>query len=314
MNIYNQTTILSISKYNNEYKRFYMYKEPILYVKCNQIDRYKKLNYKVIVNDIVDGLDLKDVINSGLYVIGLQFTDSFNNNVDNLPETIKYINFGKFFNRPINNLPKNIISLKFSKQSQFGHPLDKLPPKLKILEFENYAAYGHSLQNLPKSLKILSTPPRITGVKCLPENLKKITFHGFFDGNVDNLPKKLKYLELGWHFSNNLDHLPKTLKILKISGGWYKNELNKLPNSLIYLSFDRFTEFDKKLDNLPKSLKYLKLGEKQNYKSYLNDLPPMLKTIFVYNHHCAKEIIKLSNNREILIKNINENIDDYIYV
>ena len=54
--------------------------------------------------------------------------------IENLPNTIEELNFGKYFNLPLDNLPNSIKSIKFNKYSEYDITLNNLPKSLEILE------------------------------------------------------------------------------------------------------------------------------------------------------------------------------------
>jgi hypothetical protein len=57
----------------------------------------------------------------------------FNQLVDNLPENLTHLTFGKSFNHSVNNLPKKLTHLTFGEK--FNQSVDYLPENLTHLTF-----------------------------------------------------------------------------------------------------------------------------------------------------------------------------------
>jgi hypothetical protein len=96
------------------------------------------------------------------------------------------------------------------------------------------------------------------------EKITHITFGDSFNSSVDCLPSNLIYLKFGDIFSQSLDNLPKKLLILIINSSKIKCMLDKLPETLEYLSLKNY---NKSLRNLPNSLKIITIdtGSQKNF-------------------------------------------------
>lgn len=84
------------------------------------------------------------------YLTHLTFGDKFNQNVDTLPVTLKWLMFGNSFNQSVDNLPTALIGLTFGHN--FNQKVDKLPAALRRLTFGMYL----KIDNLPASLTDLT--------------------------------------------------------------------------------------------------------------------------------------------------------------
>ena len=81
----------------------------------------------------------------------IEFKNSFNKSVDNLPNSVTYIKFGHDFNQFVDHLPKNLLIIKFGHN--FNHPVEKLPNMVTHIEFG--ACFKQPLKTLPKSVKTI---------------------------------------------------------------------------------------------------------------------------------------------------------------
>jgi hypothetical protein len=171
-------------------------------------------------NGKVDLFSHLRIINFGFY---------FNQNVDNLPSSVKEINFGPYFEQKIDNLPESIISLKFG--SYFNQSVDHLPNSLENLSFGYY--FNNEVNNLPQSLKSLSFGRRFNkNVDKLPNGITSLVFGSEFNQPVNNLPSSLEILEFGWDFNQDVDQLPSSVKEI-FFGFEFKKSIDKLPSSVI---------------------------------------------------------------------------------
>jgi len=194
----------------------------------------------------------------------------FNNPIDNLPNGIKKITFGKSFNQPIDHLPETIEYLCF--EGDFNQPIDKLPSGVKEISFQcnmcldNISMFNQPIDNLPKGLvklylKLYRFNYRIDN---LPKNLKELHISsGTFNNPLDNLPENLEVLFIHCdEFSHNLDHLPYNLKKLHINSN-IKHPLDNLPPNLEIFDLSD-VNFKFPLDNLPNSVRKICI-KKCNY-------------------------------------------------
>ena len=85
--------------------------------------------------------------------------------IDNLPATLRKIQFGWKFNQPLQLLPERLQVLIFKgygghenricKAIKFNHPLDHLPAGLREIRFEGDSKYNQPFGHLPAQLEIL---------------------------------------------------------------------------------------------------------------------------------------------------------------
>lgn len=136
-----------------------------------------------------------------LYLMG-----SFNNQVDNLPNSLEELYFAD---------PKGFSS------SEFNCPLDNLPQNLKVL-------YLNREFNKP--------------LDFLPQSLKKLIFQVIspFNYPLDNLPSGLEELTIGCRFTHDLNNLPDTIKILSICNKHYTGRILKIPDSLVRIRISSY--------------------------------------------------------------------------
>jgi len=83
--------------------------------------RLRLMNYSNVIDD--------ELIEKMKTIKKIKFNWLFNGNVDNLPNNITHLHFGREFNKPLDNLPVNLIFLELG--NSFNQPLDFLPHSLK---------------------------------------------------------------------------------------------------------------------------------------------------------------------------------------
>ena len=111
----------------------------------------------IIFNDNFNKILDNKIINDIKKVKNVYFGKYFNQNIDNLPDNVKIIRFGKkdvwnlrgcYFDKPIDNLPCHLEELYLG--SEFNQNLDFLPYSLKKLHLDR--CYEKPLNNLPRSI------------------------------------------------------------------------------------------------------------------------------------------------------------------
>jgi hypothetical protein len=116
----------------------------------------------------------------------------FNQSVDNLPNTLTHINFGRRFNQSVDNLPNNLTHLTFG--AWFNQSVDSLPNNLTHLTFG--VGFNQSVDYLPK-------------------NLTHLTFGYSFNQKVDSLPSTL--IEIGFYSHCKIkNNIPNSIEFLNI--------------------------------------------------------------------------------------------------
>jgi hypothetical protein len=126
---------------------------------------------------------------------------SFNQLLDNLPNTITEIIFDETFyqaqfNQQINNLPINLTYLQMGKL--FNQPIDFLPLSLEILILGK--DFNQSVDNLPFNLYLFA----IDGFGCfsqtinnLPNNIQHILLNKSYSQQIIKIPNKLCNISFG---------------------------------------------------------------------------------------------------------------------
>ena len=141
----------------------------------------------------------------------------FNHPVENLPNSLTHLKFGKHFNQPIDNLPPSLMQLELG--DDFNQPIDNLPRSLVHLEFSQKSCFNKSINNLPVSLKYLrlgyyfNQPVTYHTIFLGNENstqflitiINLFKFDEKFNQPVDNLPESLKTIVFGWNFNQSVN-------------------------------------------------------------------------------------------------------------
>ena len=234
-----------------------------------------------------------------LPINSLALTEEFNEPVDHLPASLKFLQLGRFFTRsldhlpcglrglylydtyypdyprgfnlPLDHLPPNITELFCG--IHFDCPLDHLPNTLVTLSLSKF--FNQDVDNLPSSLRTLFFAHNSQfnrPVDNLPSQLKVLVMGNHFNLPVDHLPPRLKWLGLGQCFNQTVDHLPLSLTKLDL-GAIFNQPVDHLPAVLLEVYFG--FEFNQPLDNLPNGL----LHPCGNFNFPLHHLPPFLWTL-----------------------------------
>lgn len=221
----------------------------------------------------------------------LTFHSYFNEQINDLPQSITYLKLDHNFNQSIDNLPINLKYLSIENAYCYDTSLDNLPNGLETLYISHYfqmqidnlpnslikltlgKMFDNTINNLPTNLIYLTTGKKFNqSVDNLPELLEYLTFGELFNQPVDNLPKNLKYLEFGDNFNYPVNHLPSNLDYL-IFGFKFNQLVDELPNSLTHLLFNvsaHITHFTLPIAKLPENLVYLQIP---NETHYIHKLP-----------------------------------------
>ena len=134
-----------------------------------------------------------------------KFDYYFNNSIDNLPDTIEYIELGWEFNTPINKLPTNLKEINFS--NFFNQPLTCLPEGLTSLRVSKHFNQPLNKFNLPRTLKHLYIGRNFNHKLepgDLPEGLITLVFinNSKYSHNLEGvLPKSINSLQ--WKSEKN---------------------------------------------------------------------------------------------------------------
>lgn len=305
------------------------------YTKYTDDDNYNIItNIKNIIYDVK-----KNSNNLPLSIVNLKYYQDDNIFVNNLSSNLQVLKFnGSSFNNNLNNLPH---SLKYLYTGYYFHKeLENLPPNLKALEHGDY--FDKKIKNLPQNLVKLDTgrccklinknfPKTLTCIQFgLLLNIKNFNYFNILPGlvkyvysycdyayfNSNNLPKSVLHLVYGKTYCSNLNNLsskleylnvetnilkhsnlPYSLKKVYFSGSPHNNiqnsknlTLNLISNAYVYNNSDikKYNKFN----NLPINLKNLDIYD--NYNMTINNLPSKINKIEIYdnNSRCFNNLPK----------------------
>jgi hypothetical protein len=121
----------------------------------------------------------------------LRKNSSFNNKVNNIPDSIKQLYLGSSFNNKVDNLTNNLTKLIFN--GNFNRKNDFLVNSLTVLRYGS--TFNFSINNSPKNLNSL----------CFGENFNK---------PINKLPQKITFIRLEEYFSHKIKKFPPKLKTI----------------------------------------------------------------------------------------------------
>eukprot|EP01112_Ceratiomyxa_fruticulosa_P016135 TRINITY_DN4843_c0_g1_i1.p1 TRINITY_DN4843_c0_g1~~TRINITY_DN4843_c0_g1_i1.p1 ORF type:complete len:423 (-),score=65.69 TRINITY_DN4843_c0_g1_i1:359-1438(-) len=177
-------------------------------------------------------------------LVYLEFGFNFNRSISGkLPASLKQLKLGYYFNQSIRDLPPQLTHLVFHTESYFDHPITNLPRALKQLQL-GYS-YDHPFRNLPPFLTHLTLGYHFNkpiSDKNLPSHLTHLETGFYFDQNIDDIPESILHLHLGNSFSQPITKLPPCLIHLYI-GYCFSHPIEKFPPTLqtlvIYGAYQR---------------------------------------------------------------------------
>ena len=169
---------------SSEFENLYygISKNGYVLINCNDID---------FANDTI----IMEIMKKQKKVV---FGDKFYKPVNNLPNGITHLQFGRSFNQSLDNLPRTLKELIIAPQEiswcKFNQPLDNLPIGLECLVLKLIENYNYNLDNLPYSLKELHLIVKRFNqpLNNLPDGLEKLTVSKFNFYGTYSLPSSLK--------------------------------------------------------------------------------------------------------------------------
>ena len=186
----------------------------------------------------------------------------FNQEVNNLPNSLTHLTFGQNFNQEVNVLPNSITHLTFG--ICFNQKVNNLPNSLTHLTFG--WKFNQEVNDLPKSLTHLTFNYDFNQKIDIPFTIKYLKLDCNNSYIIDYLPDNIEELELGCNFNLELNNLSISIKKIAFEiDSYYEHELNCLPKFLECLQLP--CSYDKKLLNISDNLKIIC---SKNYK-YKND-------------------------------------------
>ena len=183
----------------------YTFKSDIFNILYSDICKMNKLVFiDENFNEPITEQIIKDIIRSNCKKI--DFPNTFNQPIDNLPDDIIDLSLSVKFNQPINNLPINLKKLLLF--GEFNQTIDNLPPNLETLVI--VGNFNQEINNLPNNLKYIS----------LPVN---------YNQNINMLPDSVEFIWLSYNYVTKIDNIPTNLKEIKIFASYpYLRNLKKI--------------------------------------------------------------------------------------
>ncbi len=228
-------------------------------------------------NTIYISIDLSKFVN----LTHIDFGYAFNEEIENLPPSVKHVTFGASFNKPIDgklpasvthiifghcfnksvdNLPPHVTYLEFG--CWFNQPIDKLPPSVTYLRLLSFYFNRH-VNRLPSSLVYLEFGIMFDmSVDDLPSRITHLKFGSNFDRPIDNLPRGLKHLTLGYHFNQPINKIPASMVHLELGEMFSKQLVFPLGSKLETLVLNKYYQGVIAFGTLPKSLKRIYKGDR----------------------------------------------------
>lgn len=267
----------NLEKYVNLISKY----DKIIFSEFSSFDDTKKMYEESFLNKII------------IYNYHDMNASLFNENIDILPNNIKYLILGYDFNQQIKKLPNDLEILIFSYS--FNNKIFSFPQKIQKLYFGN--KFNQDIV-VPSTLKYLFLGYDFNKKIIFNENLTHLGLSKNFSQNLD-LPFNVIFLdlELSKTNSNILDNLPDSIETLVISG-YSKDEhyMDNLPTSITNLIINN-EYFNSQLNNLPNSIKYLRLNPE--YCQKFEKIPKNLKIIECLNLYKYKDFF-VSKGYEVI--------------
>jgi hypothetical protein len=195
---------------------------------------------KIIFNNYED-LDTC-LITDNKYDVMYNWKNSrFNQQLDNLPQTIRDLTLGYYFNQPLNNLPSTIRNLTLGWS--FNQRLDNLPSGIQNLTLDY--CFNQPLDNLPSSIIDLTLRFHFNQpLDSLPHGIQNLTLGYYFNQRLDNLPSSIINLTLDETFNQPLDNLPYTINKITFKSYGHHNikfnqEIKKIPQNLTLIDISQ---------------------------------------------------------------------------
>jgi len=186
----------------------------------NPLDIKLLSNYeKLIFSDYVLNNDLFDKSKSWILVFK---KSKFNQEVNNLPNSITHLTFNYQFNQEVNNLPNSITHLTFGRH--FNKKID-IPFTIKYLKL--YCNNSYIIDYLPDNIEELELGDYFNlELNNLLTSIKKITFDKYnqYKHELNCLPKFLECLQLPCLYDKKILNISDNLKIICSKNYKYKND------------------------------------------------------------------------------------------
>ena len=187
----------------------------------------------------------------------LRIPGFWNNALINLPSQLEKLYIGIKYNQTLDFLPESIKYIEFIEQCIFDKPLNNLPSKLEYINLQFQNEYINTISNLPDSIKYLELGEYELEIGKLPSKLVELIIaspvkFNYFKYGVINLPngllKQTNFYELKsigkYNIENNIMiKIPADLSTIKYWDGHSSvYEYKKCSNS--HLWYKVMNEFD----------------------------------------------------------------------
>ena len=170
----------------------------------------------------------------------LKYNWYYNEDIEFIPNNIKYLEFGYEFNKDIKcKIPNCVVFLKFGWC--FNKPLNNIiPNSVKYLTFGNHFNQSIDVNNIPNSVIELTFGGKFNQELInLPNSIIKLVLKYNFNKSLDNIPTSVTHLTLGYNFDHDIHKIPNTIKYLSICD----YPLSKI-NNLFFLDYICFSNYD----------------------------------------------------------------------
>lgn len=104
----------------------------------------------------------------------LKLPSFLNIELKNLPLKLEKLYIGIKYNQNLDSLPESVKFIEFVEQMYFNKQLDNLPSQLEYLNLQFQNSYNYTISNLPNSLKILELGEYKLKIDKLPTNLTEL--------------------------------------------------------------------------------------------------------------------------------------------
>jgi len=208
----------------------------------------------------------------------LYLSDVKNKLIKNFPQNLRILECGdEFYFINQTKIPNTIKKLKLTQSGissdiiiEYSILPTFLPENLEELYFEYEDGYTPEQEYLEFLIKLFDN---------LPDNLRILKIPNFWNYPLSNLPLTLEKIYLGIEFNQELNSLPESIVFMEFVEQYkFNKSLNDLPSQLEYLNLGFQNKYHHSISNLPNSIKYLELGE---YKLCIEKLPTQLVELHI---------------------------------
>lgn len=278
--------------------------ECLLWSKINNVIIEKK---KIIYDDSYD----EEINCLPQFIKKIQFGFKFNKSIDNLPDCIDTLIFGEAFNQEINKFPEGIRKLYFGSSynkklilpnnintlhlgNNFSKKIENLPNNLKSFGVNYFTLNLIKKQKFLKTLKITSYFEKIDKI-YIPSSVDTLILMCRYEGVIPNNVCKINYLLC-------TNDIPISNKYVKHIANYCSDTF---PNKLISVNFNHY--FNKSIDFFPQTLKKIVFGFYFNVS--LTELPDSLEHLEL-GHKFNSDIILPKNIKYVKFGFVFNNIVD----